>query len=521
MVFKRFDLLNIPISLSYKNEYFYTTYFGATLSMLCLIIIIGISSYEIKTLIDKSSFSIISNKYSDLNQIIDFSKIPLLFQLIDNAGEIIEINDKLYEFKAYDMEWLVENDKKGKKNYKVINTKLEIDYCDKVLNNSELKYLSSFNLSQYACIKSNQNITSYGYFGDLNNGFKGFRIYLNKCNGKNDCYNDSYIIQRLKNIKFTIAYLGLNINLLKMGGKNMDYQMFSKACSISTNLLKKFYFPFSIGRFISLENIFYKKKEVINYIIGNTPTMDTDLDPSSTIDNNRNTLAYFSFNFDGNIEEINKEVKGFFDTISIIGNAFNIILTIIKVINNYYSNKILFVDIFKSIFFNEDNKNINFNNYIQSPLNFSKNFNNKIIIFKKKNVMDLSDEIEINNNNIIKFNKNHQMSIDSDKSQSKRKISQLFINNHDDITSKKLFFFYLFPIWILKKNKSFNNVCLIKDRICNYFSVERLNELIKLKESLDIKTKKIKINQTEFTKNNNKYPDNNNSNEIQKNSKKS
>ena len=126
--------------------------------------------------------------------------------------------------------------------------------------------------------------------------------------------------------------------------------MFSKSCSISTNLLKKIYFTFSIGRFHLSNNIFYKKKKIFNYIIGNDPIMDIDLDPKSTIDKNRNTLAYFSFNFDGNIVEVSKEVKRFYDTLSFIGNTFNIILTIIKIINNYYSNKVLFVDIFKHIF---------------------------------------------------------------------------------------------------------------------------------------------------------------------------
>ena len=93
MFLKKFDLFNIPISLSYNKEYFYNTYFGAVLSFLCFIIIIIIATYEMKILIDKSSFSIISNKYTDLSQIIDFSKIPLLFQLMDNAGKIIEIDD--------------------------------------------------------------------------------------------------------------------------------------------------------------------------------------------------------------------------------------------------------------------------------------------------------------------------------------------------------------------------------------------------------------------------------------------
>ena len=206
--FKSCDLLHTPMSLSYKNEYFYTTYIGAALTIICLIIIICIGSIEIKELVDRSSFSIISNQYSDISQSIDFSKRTLLFQLIDNAGEMMDLDDKLYEFKAYDMEWLVEYDQDGKKNYKVINTELEIDHCDKVLTNN-IEYLSELDLSKYICIKPEQNITSYGYLGDMNNGYKGFRIYLNKCNNKVDCYDNTTILKRLQNIKFRVTYSSL------------------------------------------------------------------------------------------------------------------------------------------------------------------------------------------------------------------------------------------------------------------------------------------------------------------------
>ena len=321
--FKSCDLLHTPMSLSYKNEYFYATNIGAALTILCLIIVISIGSYEIKELVNRTSFSIISNQYSDISQSIDFSKRTLLFQLIDNAGEMMELDDKLYEFKAYDMEWLVESGQDGKKNYKVKNTELEIDHCDKVLTNN-IEYLSELDLSKYICIKPEQNITSYGYLGDMNNGYKGFRIYLNKCNNKVDCYDNTTILKRLQNIKFRVTYSSLNTNIFKLGTDNLDFQLYSKSCSVSTNLLKKFYFTFSIGKFHLYNNIFFKKRTLFNYIIGNDAIMDIDLDPSSTIDKNRNTLAYFSFNFDGNVVEISKEIKRFFDVFSIIGNAFNI-----------------------------------------------------------------------------------------------------------------------------------------------------------------------------------------------------
>ena len=526
---KSCDLLHVPMSLSYRNEYFYTTHIGAVLTILCLIIIVIITSFEIKTLTDKSSFTIITNQYIDLNEKIDFSRRPLLFQLINNAGEIMEIDHKLYEFKAYDMEWIVEKDENGKSKYSVINNKLEIDQCDKVLTSNFSEYLTDYNLSNYYCIKSGQNITSYGYLGDMNNGYKGFRVYLNKCNGNKDCYEDKYILQKLKNIKFRVTYLGLNANIFTLENQNLKLRMFSKACSVSTSILKKFYFTFSIGKFNLYDNIFLKQKREFNYIIGNNPIMDIDTDPSSTIDKNGHTLAYFSFNFDGTIIEVTKEVKRILDTISIIGNAFNIILTLFKIINNYYSNKILFADIFRSIFFSKENNNINIHKFSQKSIfkinnDFNSNNINNILNNSKKDILDLSDDNYcknkiLNNNNFKKAG--NKMIINSDKNNNLNrrisKITQNFTINKEKIVNNKLIYFYIFPLWLLKKNKSFNNIVLIKDKICTYFSIEKINELILFKESLDYRTKKIKTNNTEYIKINKKFQDSNDSNNDNKN----
>ena len=56
----------------------------------------------------------------------------------------------------------------------------------------------------------------------------------------------------------------------------------------------------------------------------------------------------------------------------------------------------------------------------------------------------------------------------------------------------------MIPLWCLRKNKSYNNVYLIKDKICGYFSIEKINELIKFKGTFDEKAKKAKINNTEL-----------------------
>ena len=49
------------------------------------------------------------------------------------------------------MEWIIEFDENRKKNSKVVNTILELETYDKILNESH--YLSDLDLSKFLCVK--------------------------------------------------------------------------------------------------------------------------------------------------------------------------------------------------------------------------------------------------------------------------------------------------------------------------------------------------------------------------------
>ena len=308
----------------------------------------------------------------------------------------------------------------------------------------------------------------------------------------------------MNNVKFIVSYLSLSSNMFYLKNENIKYQLYSKYFSISTNILKKIIFTYDIGRFYLYNSIAFKNEISLNYILGNDYSIDFDLDPTSTIQNNDYTLASISFNYGGRVIETRKEVQTLFESISIIGNYFNIILTIFKVINGYYTNKVLFVDIFKSLFFYKENINFNNKNNINLKNNVNLYYNKS---FEKKSNLDLSNEI-FNNN----FNKNK--SIKSIKSQNKKftiengnssipkRKSQTYDKIKENIKTKKLIYYYLFPLWIIKRIKKFKSIYIIKDIICGYFSIEKMNELIKFKEYIEDHQSK-RINNTEFIKINN------------------
>ena len=92
--------------------------------------------------------------------------------------------------------------------------------------------------------------------------------------------------------------------------------------------------------------------------------------------------------------------------------------------------------------------------------------------------------------------------IDKTKS-SKKRISKMYTINKE--TKRNLIYYYLLPIWVLKKYKAFDSLCFIQERICNYFSVEKINELIRFKDNIEKQSKKLKKN--ELIKVNKRYKD--------------
>ena len=91
-------------------------------------------------------------------------------------------------------------------------------------------------------------------------------------------------------------------------------------------------------------------------------------------------------------------------------------------------------------------------------------------------------------------------------------------NNEEKKVKSKLMYYYIFPLCILRKHKTCNPVCVIKDKICTYFSIEKMHELNKFKEALDQKVKRA-VSNTELLKIKKKFDSNDSMEFFDKNKK--
>ena len=497
--YNNLDLLTIPISLSYKDNYLYRTFVGATLTIFFFIIIIIYFIFQLIQAIKKSSFTIISNEYQNPKESIDFTNVPILFSLTDDVGNILELDPRLVEFSVILNEYIQNFDQNGNTNTIHTEKKLEIERCDKLNEFKDISLFKQYNISYFQCIKPNQNITINGSYGDIN-GYKSLKISVKKCDILNEnCYNKDYIDKKFTNSRFTIVYLGYKTNFYNINAKDIEKTIYCRSISLSPNILKRVFYYMTLVKYELYDNFFLNTKKEKIYYINRAMILENDEIKTESYD--KNTMGYFSFVYDGNTIEYKKKVEKIFESISYLGNLFNLLLTIFRIINDYFSNKILFVDIFYKFFFVKKFKKSRTLHFDLPNLSILQNQENELGLKLHSKTHNKSINKSINSNvnssllleSIGKPNKNSNIinilnakNNDSNKIKYKRSISfnSITLEKERKNFIKKSKFFYLLPFCIIKNKKNFENLIFVKNIICNCFSLESFIEFIKISKTI-------------------------------------
>ena len=502
--YNNFDLLRIPISLSYKNKYLYRTFIGASLTIIGIIIIVVYFTVKVIEVIKKKSFVIISNEFQNPKASINFTNIPILFALADNNGNPLELNPKIVDFSVVLSEYVRIFDRNGNSHIIYLENQIEIDRCDNLNDSIDFSYFDEYNLSFFKCIKPFQNLSINGTYGDIINGYKSLKINIKKCNNSiEECYDSRYIESIISNSRFIIVYSGHKTNFYDKKEKDIKKAVYSRSISLSPDFCKKVLYYMTLVKFKLYDNVLLDNKKEEIYFINRD--MFYEFSPISNINlnniNEDNILAFFSFVYDGNMIEYTKRVEKLGEIISCIGNLFNIILTIFRIINNYFANKILFFDIFYRFFFEEkfkkkENKNIQFDN-------------SNLFLFTQKKVSSIKINTKTqdkSNNSNLNFNsyfddksienKNNLNNSNSPNRSGIKKVLSFKTKNIEkdkNTFSKHSKLYYLCPLCIIRNKKNLNHLIEIKKSICYSFSLESFNDFLKIKKSINI-IKKEKVN---------------------------
>ena len=375
-------------------------------------------------------------------------------------------------------------------------TQIEIEPCEKLKDSIDLSYFHDYKISDFKCIKPFQKITINGTYGDIN-GYRSLKIMLKRCNNLiQNCYNNDYIESIISNSRFVIAYLGYKANFYDKDKKDIENIIYTKGIQLSTIFSKAVFYYMTLAKYQMYDNIFANNKREQTYYLNRDMLLEylpiTKINDNETYNAySTDNFAYFSFVYDGNVLEYTKKVKKLSEIISYIGNLFNIVYTLFKIINNYFSSKILFVDIFAQFFFEKE--------YLQKTKPFFENSSLSILPIQKFSSLN-AKSLRINSfkksEHSIAKSKKIEMKLFTDfginkNAKSKtieenRQMKEIFYRRNKKNKKNSFNFFkyfklyYFFPLCVIKNRKNADFLYSIKNSICKTFSLENFLELIKI-----------------------------------------
>ena len=384
---------------------------------------------------------------------------------------------------------------------------LEFERCDKVNYSIDLSIFKEYNLSYFQCIKPNQDLLINGTYGDIT-GYRSLKISIKKCDTLNEnCYQIEYIDKIISNLRFNVVFLGYKTNFYDLNKDDIEQTIYSRSVTLSPYYLKRAFYYMTLVKYKINDNLFINNKKEKTYYINRHIILENE--PIKTENYDKNILSYISFVFDGNVIEYSKKVEKILDALSYFGNFFNILLTLFKIINNYFSNKILFIDIFYNFFFEKKFKRSKTLHFGLSRLS--------VISNQKENEKNNSNSLKINTKNQNKSNNfNSSLCLESlGKSNNNLNVLDILNNKKEvnQIKNKRISkenekieyekhnflkyskFYFLCPFCIIKNKKNFETLLYVKDSICSCFSLESFIHLIKCMKFLA----KDKINENFYT----------------------
>ena len=472
--FNKIDLFSLNFPLHYKKQKSFNTLCGAILSMFSIFGIINIILLFIIQNYKRTRFSIISNiNHLKGTKLLDFSKIPILIGFINDGGRPIKIDSTYLSIILDKNEHYPEINEEGIMKLKRISTSIKLEYCNISKHfskdNNIINLIKDYEYENYLCIVPGQNLSIGGRWGDSINGYDILEFHLIKCENSNEedrCKNEEEMNKFFKNSYMSIIYLSQSLNHHDVNNP-IRYNFRSEVFLISSQVLKRYYYYFIPGEYISDDGYLFINKQKYEFIDYQTTIIDFDDKEEYNYYSNESLIEVTFSSMDKFITYERKYSK-IQDSLGNIGGWIRIILIVCRFISDYFSEKIFLNDIIKSIssFSKKQSlhskikvkrENIKTNNYFNNENN-SSNYKSQFssLSIKPSKKGNISENLDLSNVQIENF--------------------KIINKEKKNITLNLID--YCLPLWAMENNCKYSPFIAYKNIIYKDISLEFLIPLI-------------------------------------------
>jgi len=464
--FNQIDLYGLTFPLHYKRHKAFNTLCGIILTLITIFGIFSVFLNFLVNVIDKKDMSIISNtEHLYTKKLFNFNNYPILIGYLKDGGPK-KIDFSVLNITLDKNDHYPDKDEDGIINIRRESTSIKLEKCDINIhfNNTYIRELiKEVEYEKYLCPVPGQNLSIGGRWSDNIHGYDILEFHVIKCENttKNkNCKSEEEMQPYFENAYLSIIYLAQSLDHYDVYNpikEKFRYEIFS----IVTSLVKRYYYYFLPGEYISDNGFIFNNISTFNFFEYDRLVADF-VDNEDQSFYSSATLAEVCFSSVDKFITYERKYAKIQDYLGNIGGWIKIILVICQFINDYFSEKIFLVDFIISISpiqgkkrrFVEINKTKTtihrVNNYLKGDNSSNCNIQNS----------------PCSNKPIIKESKTENINLSSlpianDKFflKSQRKI-QLNI------------FEYFIPLWLMKKKKKYYFFFYYKDFIYKDISLE-------------------------------------------------
>jgi hypothetical protein len=361
-----FDIYGKSFNLHLFGKQTYKTAFGSLFGILSIMLMASVGFYFVVDLIQRKSLIIIYNEDSSRIPVNDLSNVPIMLLLGDYNSNILN-PEGLFTFDVKMMNYKRITDSNGIPKFGLEIVPIKLEKCDESKHLvDKAKYFSNLRVNSYFCIPPGKyNLTIYGKLGDMINGWSFLSIFLNRCNPKYEkCINDTIAENLLGNSALGLALLSNQVDHYNTTNPN-NIKVETAILPMSSSLIKNYYYNLRQVIYDTDYGFIFEDRQVEKFYTYYSQSLDVNLKNSGlpTIGPN------FGYVMIKNSEAVSNYFRSYVKGQAVMANIGGIIKTIMliaKIITDFLTRRMGFIDISNSIFNFETSANYSKSNELNN-----------------------------------------------------------------------------------------------------------------------------------------------------------
>jgi hypothetical protein len=351
-----FDIYGKQFNINVSGNQKVKTLAGSLIGFFSIFAIVSFCLFQLIEVLNKDVVSVIYNESLTKTPINNLTDIPIMFKVTDVTAKYIPPQG-LYSFDAFMYIYEGLNDSQDKSTGSTRAIPITIQPCDRNKHLGPYKNLfEKLDVENYHCIpREKHNLTIYGHYGDLINGFSELDIYISKCVNTTSeiCLDEETINQKTSRLFLILAHVSNQIDHYNYTKPN-QLKVQSVGLTFTSYIIKRYIYYLMPIIYETDYGFLFEDKQYENFFTVNFESIVWDIDPKpAQILIKKPQLASIHIKNSETSGTYSRSYVKFSNFIASLGGVIKFILTFCEILNYLITRNVALEKVINFIFKDE------------------------------------------------------------------------------------------------------------------------------------------------------------------------